>query len=132
MKTRAVVWTIAGILVVAGVIFFVATSRNTSPVKVDLARVREYVEVPRHKLEKFVEDVVKVKASLPPGTDLQSEFAEIDRLVADAKEKLERIEQTEGVKEAYDLLRQARESMRDARRALKVVLKKLPQQRRSL
>ena len=127
MKTRVVVWTVVGILVVAGIIFLVVTSRKAPHVRMDLDSVKAQAVRALDKLGRLEEEVVQAKAAMPSGSDPARQFADADSLLAKTRAGLEQVEGLEGTNEAYEQLRKAKELMREARRAVKLAVK--PQRR---
>ncbi len=123
MKTRVVVWAVVGILVVAGIIFLVATSRKAPHVRMDLDSVKAQAVRALDKLGRLEKEVAQAKAAMPPGSDPARQFADADSLLAKTRAGLEQVEGLEGMNEAYEQLRKTKELMRTARRAVKLAVK---------
>jgi len=129
MRTRVIVWTIAGLLVVAGVIFLLATSRGTPPVEITLDKVKDAAAERIGQLDTLAAEVAQAKEAPPPGVDVGSLFAETERLIAEARTKLQQAGEAANVKQGYDSLRAGQELAREARRAFQLAVKQVPQQR---
>ncbi len=117
MKTRVVVWTVAGLLVVAGVVFLLATSRRTPPVEISLPRIQQNAADRLAELEEFADEVAATKDAMASEIDAEVEFAPVERLIAQAREKLQAAAGAQQAPAAYDALREAQEFIREARRA---------------
>lgn len=124
MKTRVVVWTIVGLLVVAGVIFLITSSRRPPQVVKDLPSMREQAEQVSGKLDILQVDVDELR-QLPGAGAEAAAFNGVDSMIARTRAGLDHIRTTEDVESAFDSLRESRKMMRDARRAFRDVEKKL-------
>ena len=124
MKTRVVVWTIVGLLVVAGVIFLVTSSKRPPQVVKDLASMREQAEQVSGKLDILQADIDELR-QLPGAGDEATALDGVDSMIARTRAGLDHIRTTEDVDAAFESLRESREMMQDARRAFRDAEKKL-------
>lgn len=117
MKSRVVVWAVVGILAAAAVIFFVVTTRKPPDVNITLDRIAEYSVRVNERLGRLEAEINQAKSALPAGTGT-GQVAEAERLVNEARTRLEETRSAQNVKHAYAKLQQAQDAMRDARRVM--------------
>jgi hypothetical protein len=125
MKSRVVVWVIVGLVVVAGIIFLLVTPRGPR-VRVDEKTVEAQLVKSEGKLAKLEEEIAQVKSALPQGSPMEAEFGELDKLVSEAHAKVNEVKAAEGVKASYAKLREAQQTISDARRQFRKLAKKAP------
>ena len=125
MKTRILVWTIVGLLVIAGVIFLVTSSRRSPDVVKDLVSIKEQATQIGGKLDILQRNADDLREGMPPGVDYTAELDSVDSLIVQTRGELDRILETDDVNEAYDKLSGARKMLRDSRRAFRDVEKKV-------
>lgn len=123
MKSRILVWSLVGIVVIVGVIV-VATSpkRNTLGPKITLDMVKSEAADAESQLNRLVARLDARRKTTPKGADATA-FDEADRLLAQARDKLGQVKEAVELKEARQLMAEARGTLRKARRAVEVATK---------
>ncbi|HDQ98713.1 MAG TPA: hypothetical protein ENN51_00295 [candidate division WOR-3 bacterium] len=113
MKTRAVVWTVIGVVVLVGVIFLVATGRR--PPASSIEGALRQVEVVSGRLGELERRVADSRAGLQPGQD-PSAFDAIAQQIADARGVLNEARQAEKLDAVMTKLTDARTAYSSALR----------------
>ncbi|GEM_PF-956851 len=123
MKSRILVWSLVGIVVIVGVIVIAtAPKRQASGPKVTLDVVKSEVAAAEGQLNRLVARLDARRKAVRPGTDTQA-FDEADRLLAEARDQLGQASQATELKEARQLMVAARAAVRKARRAVELATK---------
>ena len=122
MKSRIWVWTIVGLVVIAGVLFLVLTPRAPKT-KVD---VKARVERAMEKIAKLRAEVAEYKTTLAPAhvQAMEPKFAELEQMIKDVEAKLTDIDPT--AKAGYEQLREAQKALGEVRREFREVVEKGP------
>ncbi|MCX6840910.1 MAG: hypothetical protein NTX53_01245 [candidate division WOR-3 bacterium] len=123
MKSRFLVWTLVGVLVVIGVVA-IATSPKSTPVpKVTLDLVKSGAVQAETQLDRLAVRVAEAKKAAAPGAVPDRRLEEADGLLAQAREKLGQVKQATDVRQAEVLLVDGRKMLRRARRAVELATK---------
>ncbi len=129
MKSRILVWSLVGIVVIIGVIVIAtAPKKKASGPKITLDVVKSDAAEAEVQLDRLVARLDARRKAIPPGAGTEA-FADADRLLAEAREKLGQVREATDVKQARQLLIEGRQVLRTARRA--VVLATKPARRPS-
>jgi len=122
VKTRIIVWAVVGLLVVAGVVFIIATSGGRATAKKTLEGYANQAQRTSRELDRLVERADAARAGAALGPDAEAGLQEMSRFEAEARAKLEQIQSAKDTKQAEQLLREAKESVQSARRALELAV----------
>jgi hypothetical protein len=123
VKSRILVWSLAGIVVIVGVIVIAtAPKRKASAPKITLDTVKSEVADAEAQLDRLVARLDARRKAVPRGADAGA-FDEADRLLAQARDKLGQAKAATDLKEARQLMVDARETVRKARRAVELATK---------
>ncbi len=125
MKLRIIVWTIVGIVVIAGVLFLVLTGKGTKGGKISLDDLKRQAERSQASVNKLTGQLMQAKATPLP--------AEKNRLLEEAEEKLnqarsllESVKNSSNLRQAESELREAHRLIRQCRRLLYQATKPTP------
>ncbi|MFO7676247.1 MAG: hypothetical protein R6X12_08035 [bacterium] len=110
MKVRAVVWSLVGLVVVAGVVLLVATPNRTPQARIDIDGVRRQAGVVSGKLASLEEKLVFARGQLPPGQDPDT-LAPVEQHLAEARSAVDEAGRLEDVDAAYEKLKAARKQL---------------------
>lgn len=119
MKSRLVVWTLVGIVVIVGVIVVLTAPKTSRGPKVTIDTIKTEVARADTQLDRLVVRSAEGRKSVKPGAGTQG-LDEADRLLAEARDKLGQAEQATDIKQAGQLLIESREALRKARRAVEL------------
>ncbi len=119
MKSRIIVWSLVGIVVVIGVILIVTAPRNTRGPRLTLDIIKNEAVQAEVQLDRLVARLDARRKSAARGAGTEG-LDEAERLLADAREKLSRVKEATGLSEAQKLLIEGREALRKARRAVEL------------
>ena len=122
MKSRIVVWSLVGIVVIAGVIVVLTAPKSSRGPAATTDAIKSEVAKADTQLDRLVARVAQRRKSVAPGVSAEH-LDEADRLLAAAREKLDQATQATDIKEAGQLLIQSREALQKARRAVELVTK---------
>ena len=122
MKSRIIVWSVVGIIVIIGVVVIATAPKSTRGPKVTPDAVKSEVAQAEGEIERLVARLAEGRKTIAPGADT-SKVEEANRLLAEAREKLGQVSQAADVKEGLRLLKEARETLRKARRAVELAAK---------
>ena len=122
MKSRILVWSLVGIVVIVGVIIALTAPKTSSGPKVTTDMIKSEAARAEVQLDRLVARVAAGRRSVAPGTGTEG-FDEADRLLAETREKLGQAIQATDAKEALKLLVESRETLRKARRAVELATK---------
>lgn len=123
MKSRIVIWTIVGILVLLGVVL-IATGRKSPRVpKVTLDLARSEAAKAEMQLDRLGARIAEARKTTAPGATPNQGLEEAERLLAQAREKLGQVKQAGDLKQAEALLIESRQMLRSARRAVELATK---------
>lgn len=125
MKSRVVIWVVVALVAVIGIVFLLATPRGPG-VRIDSKLVETQLAKSEAKLAKLEEEIAQVKSGFAPGTAAGENWAELDRLVAEAHAKINEVKAAQGAKAAYARLREVQEAISDARRMFRNLIKEAP------
>jgi hypothetical protein len=119
LKSRLVVWTLVGIVVIIGLVLVATAPKPVRGSMVTLDLVNSEAAKAETQLDRLVARTAKQRKSVPPGAGTER-LDEADRLLAEAREKFGQAKQATDVKEAQQLLIDGREAYQKARRAVKL------------
>jgi hypothetical protein len=122
VKSRILVWSLVGIVVIIGAIVVVTSPKNTRGPKVTADMMKTEVARADTQLARLAARVAERRKSFAPGGST-SHLDEADRLLAEARDKLGQAKQATDIKEAQQLLIDGREALRKARRAVELATK---------
>jgi hypothetical protein len=121
--SRILVWSLVGIVVIVGVIVLVtAPKRKAAGPTITLETVKSEVTDAESQLDRLVARLDARRKAAPRDADAES-FAEADRLLAQAREKLGQAKEAVALQDARQLMVEARETLRKARRAVELATK---------
>jgi len=120
LKTRIVIWTIVGILVLVGVVLIAAPRNSPRLPKVTLDLARSEAAKAETQLDRLAARTVEARKTIAPGATPNKNLEEAERLLAQAREKLGQVKQASDLKQAESLLIQGRRMLREARRAVEL------------
>jgi hypothetical protein len=121
MKSRIIVWSLVGIVVIVGAIVVLTAPKASRGPSVTADALKGEAEEAQVQLDHLVARLEARRKSIPPGADA---LGEADRLLAEAREKLGQVKQAADVKEARQLLIEARQVLRKARRAVELATRR--------
>ncbi len=121
--SRIVVWTLVGIVVVAGVIVIAAAPKRTQGPKLTLDSVKVAVAQADSQLAKLVSRVETGRRRIAPGSGPNPYLAQADSLLAQARENLDQALAATDLKQATQFLTDGRLALRRARRAVELATK---------
>jgi vacuolar-type H+-ATPase subunit H len=123
VKSRILVWSLVGIVVLIGVIVIAtAPKRKATGPAITLEVVKNEVADAEAQLDKLVARLEARRKTTPAGASTEAS-GEADRLLAEAREKLGQAGQATDLREARQLLAEARPVLRKARRAVELATK---------
>jgi hypothetical protein len=123
VKSRILVWSLVGIVVIIGVVVIVtAPKRKASGPRVTLDMVKSEVADAETQLDRLVARLDARRTTASRGNDTAA-FDEAGRLLAQARDKLGQAKESVDLKEARQLMVEAREALRKARRAVELATK---------
>ncbi len=122
MKSRVVVWLVVGVLALAAVLFILTKPRVPGTPRVTAERLSRAADQTEVQLNRLAAKLVAVRSGTAAGFDV-AKAAEADRLLAEARTKLGQVRQTGDLKQGEAQLREVKESLRRARRALELAAK---------
>jgi vacuolar-type H+-ATPase subunit H len=123
VKSRILVWSLVGIVVLVGVIVIAtAPKRKAMGSKMTLEVVKSEVADAEVQLDKLVARLEARRKATRAGANAEAS-GEADRLLAEAREKLGQAKQATDLMEARQLLKEARPVLRKARRAVELATK---------
>ena len=125
MKSRILVWSLVGIVVIVGVIIALTAPKTSSGPKVTTDMIKSEAARAEAQLDRLVARVAGGRKSVAPGVGTER-FDEADRLLAEAREEFGQAMLATDAKEAQKLLVEARKTMRSARRAVELATKPRP------
>ena len=122
MKSRILVWSLVGIVVIIGAMVILTAPKTARGPKVTSDALNSEVAEAETQLNRLVARLEARRKTTPPGASTEA-FGEADRLLAEAREKLGQVKQATDLKVNRQLLIEARESLRKARRAVELATK---------
>jgi hypothetical protein len=122
VKSRILVWSLVGIVVIIGAIVVVTSPKNTRGPKLTPEIVKREAARAEIQLDRLVVRLDARRKATAPGAGTEA-FGEADRLLAEAREKLGQVKQATDLKEAHQFLIEGREALRKARRAVELATK---------
>jgi hypothetical protein len=123
VKSRILVWSLVGIVVVIGAIVIFTAPKTAQGTKVTSEALKSETAEAESQLDRLVARLEARRKTTPPGASTEA-FGEADRLLAEARDKLGQVKQATDLKETRQLLIEARESLRKARRAVELATKR--------
>ena len=123
LKSRFLVWTLVGVLVIIGVVVIATSRKSTRAPKVTLDLAKSGAARAETQLDRLAVRVAEARKATSPGATPNSGLDEADRLLAQARGKLEQVKQATDLKQAEPLLVEGRQMLRKARRAIELATK---------
>jgi hypothetical protein len=120
LKSRIVVWTIVGVLVLIGVVVIATAQKSPRGPKVTLDVIRSEAVQAETQLDRLVARTAEARKAVAPGVAPSRSLDEADRLLAQAREKLGQAKQATDLRQAELLLIDGRRMLREARRAVEL------------
>lgn len=123
MKSRVLVWSLVGIVVIIGVIVIATAPKKTaSGRKITLDVVKSDAADAEVQLDRLAARLDARRTAVTPGAGTDA-FAEADQLLAAAREKFGQVREATDVMQARQLLTEGRQALRKARRAVELATK---------
>ncbi len=122
MQTRTVVWSLVGLVILAGVIFLLST-RKPPPTPFTVENIREQAARVSRKLDKLEQDIMTARGQLPQGVDPTEKFGAVESLLSRARAAVDQVGTAEEPKQAYAALEEARQLLSECTRKFKRVAK---------
>jgi hypothetical protein len=123
VKSRILVWSLVGIVVVIGAIVIFTAPKTAQGTKVTSEALKSETAEAESQLDRLVARLEARRKTTPPGASTEA-FGEADRLLAEARDRLGQVKVATDLKETRQLLIEARESLRKARRAVELATKR--------
>ena len=123
MKSRILVWSLVGIVVIIGAIVILTAPKTARGPKLTADMMKSEVAREETQLDRLVARSAEGRKSVKPGGSTE-QLDEADRLLAEARDKLGQAKQATDVKEAQQLLLDGREALQKARRAVELAAKR--------
>jgi len=120
LKSRFLVWTLVGVLVIIGVVVISTFPKSPRVPKVTLDLVKSGAAQAEIQLDRLVVRVAEARKATSRGATPNPGLDEADRLLAQAREKLGQVKQATDLKQAEPLLVEGRKMLRRARRAVEL------------
>ena len=122
MNSRILVWSLVGIVVIVGVIVVLTAPKTSRGPKVTVDALKSEAAAAQAQLDRLAARLEARRKTPPPGAGTDA-FGEADRLLAEAREKLGQVKQATDLKETSQLMIEARQTLRKARRAVELAVK---------
>ena len=122
MKSRILVWSLVGVVVIIGATVILTAPKTARGPKVTSDVLKSEAADAEAQLNRLVARLEARRKTTPPGASAEA-FGEADRLLAEAREKLGQVNQATDLKVTRQLLMEARDSLRRARRAVELATK---------
>ncbi len=119
MKSRILVWSLVGIVVIVGLIVVLTAPKNARGPKVTSDALKAEAAKVEGQLDRLVARLEARRKANRPGAGSEA-VAEADRLLAEARDKLGQVKQATDIKDIQRLLIEARQALRKARRAVEL------------
>ena len=129
LKSRIVVWTLVGIVLIVGVIIIATSPKSARTPKVTTELVKSEAARAKGQIDRLVVRLAEAKKVVVPGAAPDKNAEEADRLLAEAGEKLDQAMQATDLKQAEQLLVDGRQTLRRARRAVELATKSVARPR---
>lgn len=127
MKLRVVVWSIAGIIVIIGVLFLVLTGKSSRRQKVTLEDLKRQATRTESSINKLTAQLAQAKA-IPLPQEKMPLISEAENALTQARELVQKTKTSSDLQTASESLRKAHRLIRKLRRLLHsaTTLKPLP------
>jgi len=122
VKSRILVWSLVGIIVIIGVVVVLTAPKTARGPKVTADALKSEAAEAENQLNRLVARLEARRKTTPPGVNTDA-FGEADRSLAEAREKLGQVKQATDIKAIRQLLIEARQALRKARRAVQLATK---------
>jgi len=129
VKSRILVWSLVGIVVIIGVIVILTAPKTARGPKVTPDALKSEVAKAETQLDRLSARLEARRKATPPGAGSEA-LGEADRLLAEARDRLGQAKQATDLKEIQRLLIEGREVLRRARRAVELATKPTSRPRR--
>ncbi len=122
MKSRVVVWTIIGLVVVVGLVFVLSTPSRPRGPKMTVERMQAQAAQVEAQAERLARRVSEARRSLTD-TESLAKLDQIDVQLNQARQALAGVREATDMKKAEAHLRNARQTMRSIRRETQTALR---------
>ncbi len=122
MKSRILVWSLVGIVVIIGVIVILTAPKTAPGPKVTAEALKGEVARAETQLDRLSARLEARRKATPSGGGAEA-IGEADRLLAEARDRLGQAKQATDLAEIRQLLMEGREALRKARRAVELATK---------
>jgi hypothetical protein len=123
LKSRFLVWTLVGVIVIIGVVVIATSPKPIRGPKMTLDLVKSQAAQAETQIDRLVARTAEARKAMAPGATPNRGLEEADRLLAQAREKLDQAKQATDLKQGESLLIDGRQTLRRARRAVEVATK---------
>jgi hypothetical protein len=123
LKSRFLVWTLVGVIVIIGVVVIATSPKPIRGPKMTLDLVKSQAAQAETQIDRLVARTAEARKAMAPGATPNRGLEEADRLLAQAREKLGQAKQATDLKQGESLLIDGRQTLRRARRAVEVATK---------
>ena len=121
LKSRIVVWTLIGIVVIVGVVVIATAPKKASRgTQVTLDSVKSGAAEADTQLDRLAARIATGKKGVAPAAGSNSHLEEADSLLMQARDKLDQASKATDLKQAEQLLMDGRLMLRRARRAVEL------------
>jgi len=122
LKSRVVIWLVVGVLALVAVVFVLTKPRVPATPKLTAERFDRAVEQTEVQLNRLAARLATVRGTAQAGFDV-GKAAEADRLLTEARSNLGQAKQAGDPRQGAAQLREVKQSLRRARRALELATK---------
>lgn len=122
MKSRVIVWTIVGLVAIAGLVFVVATpARQRSP-KLTVDRLHAEASQMETQIERAARRIDAARKAVP-ASDAESNISKLEARLDETRQAVASVREATEVKKAEEQLRTARQLMRSLRRDIETAFR---------
>ncbi len=122
MKSRIVIWLVVGVLALVAVLFVLARPRVPAPPKLTAERLDRAVGQAEVQLNRLAARLATIRGNTASGFDV-GKAAEADRLLIEARDKLSQVKQSGDLRQGEAKLKEVKQTLRRARRAVELATK---------
>jgi hypothetical protein len=117
-----VVWLVVGVLGLVAIVFMLTKPRVPASPRLTAERLDRAASKTEVQLNRLAARLVAVRNTAPTGVDV-NQATEADRLITEARTKLGQVRQAENLQQGEARLREVKQLLRRARRALELAAK---------
>ncbi len=122
MRSRILVWSLVGIVVIVGAIVIFTSPKSAPGTKMTPEIMKTEADRAETQIDRLVARLDARRKTVSPGAATDA-FGEAERLLAQAREEIGQAKQATDLNEAGRLLVAGRETLRKARRAVELATK---------